>query len=501
MPNGGAAPVAAVAAVVVATVVTPAMRPTRAAAQTGDAAARLVVTRITTAVDGGPSNGNSYDPELSSDGRFVVFASTATNLVAYDAPGHERTRLFVHDRLVNATIRVDQDPCHPRQPSISDDGLTIAFSAGECSSPWPGYESTTGPTQVYVHDRRTGGTRVVSLDAHGTRGERNSDAARVTSDGRRVLFRSEADLTRCCGAYRSRVYSHDLDSGRTTLESVLPTGEPAESHEGLESHRPMSRDGRLVVFRRYAYDPAPRGEVYVRDRLRAVTTHEGTTGPLDAGQPLPALVTTLSGDGRFLLWWLQFYGSRAAFTRVFIRDRLAQQTRIAGDSPFDFQLNRVEASDDLAVAVLLGQSLSGHQHAYVLDTRTNRRFETPATVRISGVAGRTVALQRDGGRRGGFDIDVATLVPASDAPSLTAEVQGSRVTLRWTPQAVGPPPVSYRLEAGSTPGGRDVFVGDLGPVTALATDAAPGSYYVRVIGVTAAGDTAPSNELLIRIMG
>src|SRR5690606_30726839 len=64
----------------------------------------LMITRVSMAADGTDANGNSEDPAISADGRFVVFTSGASNLVSGDTNGFYD--VFLHDRLDGTTRRV-----------------------------------------------------------------------------------------------------------------------------------------------------------------------------------------------------------------------------------------------------------------------------------------------------------------------------------------------------------------------------------------------------------
>jgi Tol biopolymer transport system component len=88
--------------------------------------------RVSVASDGSEANQNSLEPDLSGDGRFVVFRSTATNLVPGDT--NQRPDVFVHDRDSGATARVGQPAGgesngSSANPSISGDGHWIVFES------------------------------------------------------------------------------------------------------------------------------------------------------------------------------------------------------------------------------------------------------------------------------------------------------------------------------------------------------------------------------------
>ena len=80
--------------------------------------------------------------------------------------------------------------------------------------------------------------------------------------------------------------------------------------------------------------------------------------------------------------------------------------------------------------------------------------------------------------------------------SLTGVVNGLNVLLSWLGVAGA---MSYQLEAGSGPGRSDVFVGNVGNVTALPASGPPGTYYVRVRAVSGGMLGPPSNEIVVTL--
>ena len=95
--------------------------------------------RVSVATDGTQADGASggyYAPAISADGRCVLFSSVATNLVGVgnDTNGFEDA--FLRDTVLNTTTRVSTD-CDGAQangatddwPSISADGRYVAFAS------------------------------------------------------------------------------------------------------------------------------------------------------------------------------------------------------------------------------------------------------------------------------------------------------------------------------------------------------------------------------------
>jgi Tol biopolymer transport system component len=152
-----------------------------------------VIERVSLGPGGVESNGYSHDPVLSADGRFVAFTSNATNLVAGDT--NRRSDVFVRDRETGTTERVSlgtngrQGNGNSGEPALSADGRFVAFisSAGNLVP-----DDTNGIADVFVHDRRTGATERVSIGLSGSQPNSYSEEPALSADGRIVAFTSRA---------------------------------------------------------------------------------------------------------------------------------------------------------------------------------------------------------------------------------------------------------------------------------------------------------------------
>ena len=152
-----------------------------------------VTERVSLGPGGVEGNAESRTPALSADGRFVAFASDATNLVAGDT--NLDSDVFVRDRQTGVTRRVSLGPGGVQsngfsfEPALSPDGRFVAFVAN-ASNLVPG--DTNDTWDVFVRDHRQGRTERVSVGPGGAQGDLDSSEPAVSADGRFVAFHSVA---------------------------------------------------------------------------------------------------------------------------------------------------------------------------------------------------------------------------------------------------------------------------------------------------------------------
>lgn len=148
-------------------------------------------------IDSAGTQGNleSMDrPSISADGRFVAFRSFASNLVAGDTNGF--ADVFVRDRQNGTTQRVSVDSAGTQENaacgslvSISSDGRFVVFDSPATNLV---QGDTNGVRDIFVHDRQSGTTERVSVHLTGAQGNSNSQGAALSGDGRLVAFSSDA---------------------------------------------------------------------------------------------------------------------------------------------------------------------------------------------------------------------------------------------------------------------------------------------------------------------
>ena len=204
-------------------------------------------TRVSVASNGAQTNGNPLRPAISADGRYVAFDSDASNLVAGDSNGVYD--VFVHDRQTGTTERVSvatggaQGNGGSWQPSISADGRYVVFYTS-ADNMVPG--DSNGQWDVILRDRQTSTTELISVGLNGQPGNGLSSAPSISADGRYVAFYSSApDLVAGDTNNTQDIFVRDRQAG--TTERVSVAGDGAQAN-GWSSYPSISADGRFVVF-------------------------------------------------------------------------------------------------------------------------------------------------------------------------------------------------------------------------------------------------------------
>lgn len=319
-------------------------------------------TRVSVGSADVQSNGWSSYPAISGDGRLIAFQSNATNLTPGETLGSYQVyvREIDNNRTSLVSVASDGSPAQwpngalsfSGSPSLSHDGRYVAF---ESAAPNLTLGDTNNKSDVFVHDRRTGETSRVSVAGDGSEGNGDSKVPAISADGRYVAFLSSAtNLTADLVTPGSfNVFVHDRLTGETNLVSKTRSGAADGLLQGpgvgANSRMAMSADGRFVAYASEidadsltedcAYDPEhQRGcdvfathDVFVRDLQRHQTqlVSSFSTGGVLGDSDSPAI----SGDGRFVTF--------RSNNQVWLRDLLLGRTEVLsvasngspGDSP------------------------------------------------------------------------------------------------------------------------------------------------------------------------
>jgi methionine-rich copper-binding protein CopC len=215
-------------------------------------------------------NNVSKDPDLSADGRYVVFSSYASTLVAGDT--NNLPDIFIKDLQTNATTRLS-GTAGGETPKFSADGRYVVF-ASPVGTLVPGDTNTA--LDVFRKDLQTGEVVRVSTSASGAQGEHTatnygaSVHPEVSADGRYIVFSSDAaNLVPGDTNARYDVFRKDMQTGAIELVSKSTDGVLGNADSQRAS---ISADGRYVVFNGYSdnlvagdNDGSVRDRVFIKD--------------------------------------------------------------------------------------------------------------------------------------------------------------------------------------------------------------------------------------------
>ena len=293
------------------------------------------LTRVSVDSNGNQADGGSFFATLSADGRYVSFSSFARNLVPGINDTDSFSDVFVHDRDSGTTEVISISPSDTlgngdsANPRISANGRFIAFWS-EADNLILG--DTNGFKDVFVYDRLTGTITLVSVDSTGSQGDDDSIRPSISADGRYVAFQSQADNLVENGASSStHVFVHDLYTGETSRVSVDDNGNEADRSSLIPT---ISADGRFVAFHSQATnlvdgDSNDKEDVFVHDRISATTTRVSVSSSLQEGNN-DSSHASMSADGRYVAFFSEAADLIANDTNgeidVFVHDRITGQT-------------------------------------------------------------------------------------------------------------------------------------------------------------------------------
>lgn len=302
-------------------------------------------------------NDNSAVPVLSPDGRYVVFTSTANDLV----PGgnnYYSANVYLRDRMSGTTTLVSANQSgtgggngHSQSGQVSTNGQFVVFQS-DASDLVP--NDTNGVTDIFVRNLMTGTTVLVSASTNGGPANGPSTDPVMTPNGRFVAFISSAsNLVPGDTNGIPDVFVRDLWAGTNCLVS-------ANSLPGSTTTNPfvatpvITPDGRYVAFFSSATNLVPAipsastGEIYVRDRVNGTTAWASTNAAalvaaaLGVNSGNTSYNPKLSDDGRYVTFKTGVVITNG-FTIILQYDTLAATTASIATNAFAWSI----ASDDI----------------------------------------------------------------------------------------------------------------------------------------------------------
>lgn len=293
---------------------------------------------VSVSATGGAANGASSSPAMSADGRYVAFYSQATNLVASGASGNifVRDTCVGATNCTPHTIAVDLAPdgSAPNAQAesklaISADGRYLAFASNATNLLQPSVEApnpTALTSSIFVRDLCVGATAPSGCSPHTTQvslgmgaaaPNGNSFSPSLSSDGRTIAFGSAAtNLVAGTSTVHNRVYAAILcqqpNSASCSPHIELASVDNLESNDLVAQQAAISGDGRYVAFSGWPSSGGNRSDaqIYLRDiclgssapracvpSTTAISAAaDGSDGNSRSAQP------SVNGDGRFVVF-------------------------------------------------------------------------------------------------------------------------------------------------------------------------------------------------------
>ncbi|MFL6262604.1 MAG: hypothetical protein ACJ76Y_23135 [Thermoanaerobaculia bacterium] len=267
----------------------------------------------------GPSILDPHSHPLSADGRYVLFLSSATDLVPRQAVKNASS-LFLYDRssgAVSLVSRAGGSPVspspYPDRPTMSADGRYVAFVSNDPSLT-PGQPGPKYTPDAFLFDRKAGKTTLVSAP----RGTAPRDpfggfsyAPAVSADGSQVAFYSTAtDLVAGLRDLNDGddVFVYDVAQRASAVATRHAPGMASLTAQADSYLRGLSADGRWVLFEGPATGLVPgevdangQSDVFLYDHAtKAVTLVSHAGGAAATAGDGPSWQSALSADGRFV---------------------------------------------------------------------------------------------------------------------------------------------------------------------------------------------------------
>jgi len=389
---------------------------------------------VSAASDGTLANNDSNNPTISSDGRYIAFESFATNLVANDT--NSTRDVFVQDTQTGSITRVSvasdgtQSNGFSDGARISSDGRYVVFQSNATNL---ASDDTTNNIDVFIHDMQTGTTKRVSVASDGTETNGLSLNAMISSNNRYISFESSAtnlvsDDTNAC----YDIFVYDMQTGETKRVSITTNGLQGDD---LSKSASINTDGRYVTFQSNASNLVPEDtngntDVFVHDMQTGVTKRisMATDGSQSNGLSADAKI---SPDGRYIAFDSNstnlVSGDTNGVVDVFVHDMKTGTTKRVSVSEDGTQ------GDNESIYPIISKSgkcvLYDSAATNLVSNDTNGKFDVYECTTGSGISSETNA------NLSGLALSSGTLSPtfAADTTSYTASVDGNTSSIMITP--------------------------------------------------------------------
>jgi len=472
----------------------------------------------------GDTSGDS--PSVSADGRYVAFASAASNLLPEIPDDNHASDVFVRDVQTGVTRLVSVNHAgnaaadgESSRPQISGDGRFVVF-VSQATDLVAGFSADPAVSQVYRANLETGAVEPVSVNASdGGAGNGNSQLPLVNHDGRYVVWGSAAtDLVGgVSDANRGNdLFVRDMTAGTTAMVTVNHQGTAAANGSFVSRDVDVTPDGAFISFASDATDlvdiadpVAFSTDIFVYDvaqgtnRLASISSDGTAAGNSGSSSPV------ISADGRYVAFESSarnlVAGNWSSSVRVYVRDLnlgvtefgavaadgvspadFAQSPSLSGDGRF---LAFTSGDDDLVDGFVDGNGTGDDVYVRDRENGTTTLISVNADGTASGNGGSLMPLLSGDGQVVYYLSEATDLVPdildengALDLLSSNRHVAVPETALRYSGLKYGPSQITLRRN------GADLeLVRDADGVV-LASRPLDGTTVVEVEGAVFGGD-------------
>ena len=344
---------------------------------------------------GTSSNNVSQIADIDDSGRYIVFESIATNLSTVNTLG--LSQIYRKDTVtgevtivsVNAT---GQEAANNASfnPRISSNGRYVVFES-RATNLDPSI-STGGINQIYLKDLEDGSVEITSRDVNDAPDNSLNTAAnaRVSTDGRFVVFESaDPDLSPIMGINGiTQVYLKDLSDGSVEMISQTSGGVAGEDYSGNPD---MTPNGSHIVFESIANNLTGSGslrQIMIRSTTVPANLWEICVNSSDLDATQDCFNPSISDDGQLVTFELNQDGFESndnnGFTDIYLRLASAGPTRLVSLNSWGTQSPTNGDSTDASISgngefivfkstatdILPSPGTNSSGHIYVRDVTT-----------------------------------------------------------------------------------------------------------------------------------
>jgi Tol biopolymer transport system component len=294
----------------------------------GNAASLTLVTKD---AGGNAANATSSNPSISNNGRYVLYHSDAVNLV--DGDTNNATDVFLYDRKTGATSRITQGNDDSVDARISNNlGYVVFSSFASNLVDEPGNLFS----DIFLYETKTGVIKKISVDTQGTPGNSGSFTPSISSNGRYVVYESNANnLVPGDNNVSLDIFLYDKKKGTTVMVSAdNSSGTPVPGNAASNFAR-ISGNGRYVVYQSdatnlVAGDGNGASDIFLFDKKKKITyLISATAGGQGNGNSITPFI---SNNGRYLVYASAasnlVEGDSNGTTDIFLYDTGTGATRI-----------------------------------------------------------------------------------------------------------------------------------------------------------------------------